>query len=263
VRCEFGRVVTLRRWKNDACKLRICSSKVSRRLRLRGGWGSGIKSSRTGAAFGDDLGEMGSEEQDVPDDCPRSRVNNLTRSRPSWPRAPIANGYSNDVWTLQRVAEVIERTTGVQYLIEIGRLPHPNAHVWDLAFDRSGTELQSTANDGTTRRWTIAIEPPVAPAYLADAATGEGASWIDDDVDAFARLIASRQMSPPLSIAIFGEWGSGKTFFMKRLQRRINELTEQARASHLRQRDVGYYKHRRRATPLPWRSRPTWLRTSR
>src|SRR5206468_8866971 len=32
-----------------------------------------------------------------------------------------ANGYPNDVWTLQRVAEVIERVTGVSY--------HP-AHVW-------------------------------------------------------------------------------------------------------------------------------------
>src|SRR5881398_1234935 len=32
-----------------------------------------------------------------------------------------ANGYPNDVWTLQRVAEVIERTTGVHY--------HP-ARVW-------------------------------------------------------------------------------------------------------------------------------------
>src|SRR6266511_3877352 len=34
-----------------------------------------------------------------------------------------ANGYPNDVWTLQRVAEVIERLTGVTY--------HP-AHVWSL-----------------------------------------------------------------------------------------------------------------------------------
>ena len=34
-----------------------------------------------------------------------------------------ANGYPNDVWTLQRVAEVIERATGVSY--------HP-AHVWYL-----------------------------------------------------------------------------------------------------------------------------------
>src|SRR5919205_3262988 len=34
-----------------------------------------------------------------------------------------ANGYPNDVWTLQRVAEVIERLTGVSY--------HP-AHVWSI-----------------------------------------------------------------------------------------------------------------------------------
>ena len=34
-----------------------------------------------------------------------------------------ANGYPNDVWTLQRVAEVIERVTGVSY--------RP-AHVWSI-----------------------------------------------------------------------------------------------------------------------------------
>jgi transposase len=34
-----------------------------------------------------------------------------------------ANGYPNDVWTLQRVAEVIKRVTGVSY--------HP-AHIWSI-----------------------------------------------------------------------------------------------------------------------------------
>ena len=34
-----------------------------------------------------------------------------------------ANGYPNDVWTLRRAAEVIERVTGVSY--------HP-AHVWSI-----------------------------------------------------------------------------------------------------------------------------------
>jgi len=38
-------------------------------------------------------------------------------------KGAAANGYPNDVWTLQRVAEVIERLTGVSY--------HP-AHVWYL-----------------------------------------------------------------------------------------------------------------------------------
>jgi len=40
-----------------------------------------------------------------------------------------ANGYPNDVWTLQRVAEVIDHVTGVSY--------HP-AHVWYIL--RQGLE---------------------------------------------------------------------------------------------------------------------------
>ena len=38
-------------------------------------------------------------------------------------KGPLANGYSTDMWTLQRVAEVIEAETGVSY--------HPG-HVWRL-----------------------------------------------------------------------------------------------------------------------------------
>ncbi len=38
-------------------------------------------------------------------------------------RGAEANDYPNDVWTLQRAAEVIERVTGVSY--------HP-AHVWSI-----------------------------------------------------------------------------------------------------------------------------------
>jgi transposase len=38
-------------------------------------------------------------------------------------KGPLAHGYATDMWTLQRVAEVIEATTGVSY--------HPG-HVWKL-----------------------------------------------------------------------------------------------------------------------------------
>jgi transposase len=38
-------------------------------------------------------------------------------------RGPLAHGYATDLWTLPRVAEVIEETTGVSY--------HPG-HVWKL-----------------------------------------------------------------------------------------------------------------------------------
>ncbi|HWX36901.1 MAG TPA: P-loop NTPase fold protein, partial [Steroidobacteraceae bacterium] len=46
-----------------------------------------------------------------------------------------------------------------------------------------------------------------------------------DEVRAFARVIASRRIMPPLSIGIFGEWGSGKTFFMERIYDEVDRIT--------------------------------------
>jgi transposase len=53
-----------------------------------------------------------------------------------------ANGYSNDVWTLQRVAEVIERVTGVSY--------HP-AHVWYILRNGLKWSWQRPARQATER----------------------------------------------------------------------------------------------------------------
>ncbi len=61
-----------------------------------------------------------------------------------------ANGYPNDVWTLHRVAEVIERTTGVQY--------HP-ARVWHILRHDLGWSWQRPArraaerNEEAIHRW--------------------------------------------------------------------------------------------------------------
>jgi transposase len=40
-------------------------------------------------------------------------------------RGPLAHGYRTDLWTTQRVAEVIQRTFGVRYhRAHVGRLLH-------------------------------------------------------------------------------------------------------------------------------------------
>jgi hypothetical protein len=44
---------------------------------------------------------------------------------------------------------------------------------------------------------------------------------IRDEVEALATVIAARQIEPPLAIGLFGDWGTGKTFFMNRLEERI------------------------------------------
>lgn len=46
-------------------------------------------------------------------------------------------------------------------------------------------------------------------------------------VDSFARVMASQNLSPPLSIGLFGDWGSGKTFFMDLLHDRIEQLSKE------------------------------------
>jgi len=44
------------------------------------------------------------------------------------------------------------------------------------------------------------------------------------EVDSFAHLIASKRLTPPLAVGLFGEWGGGKSYFLRSLQRRVDEL---------------------------------------
>lgn len=52
---------------------------------------------------------------------------------------------------------------------------------------------------------------------------------ITPEVEAFARVICLRDLQPPLSIGLFGDWGSGKTFFMRSLESEIERLAGQER----------------------------------
>jgi KAP family P-loop domain len=54
---------------------------------------------------------------------------------------------------------------------------------------------------------------------------------IRPDVESFAALLASRNLEPPLSIGLFGPWGSGKTTFLKRLRRAVDRRAAEAKAS--------------------------------
>jgi len=56
-------------------------------------------------------------------------------------KGPKANGYATDLWTLARVAEVIENTTGVKY--------HPG-HVWKV-LRRMGWSRQRPARQALER----------------------------------------------------------------------------------------------------------------
>lgn len=65
--------------------------------------------------------------------------------------------------------------------------------------------------------------------YDADLAKGKDALGIEPDVQAFASVIASQRLTPPLSIGLFGDWGSGKSFFMRKLKEQVETLAKAAR----------------------------------
>jgi Skp family chaperone for outer membrane proteins len=86
----------------------------------------------------------------------------------------------------------------------------------------------------------------ILPGFDADSDTGDDQLDIKPDVMAFAGLIAARTLKPPLSIGLFGEWGSGKTFFMRMLARQVASLAQHGRdewyRNRTRQREQPYYR---------------------
>jgi predicted nucleic acid-binding Zn-ribbon protein len=64
------------------------------------------------------------------------------------------------------------------------------------------------------------------PAYDADVVSGDQRDLlgIELDVNAMAALVTARDINPPLSIGLFGDWGTGKTFFMDRMQARVARI---------------------------------------
>jgi KAP family P-loop domain len=136
---------------------------------------------------------------------------------------PDANGSNEDVLELGRK----------EFGINLGEFAG--------SFFESVTKYREGADtdDESLFAWReIRRDPPPSPlpvltlaGFSSDSvAIGAGDPLgIVPDVRAFARLICLEQAKPPLSICIFGEWGSGKSSFMERLQWEIEEVVKSER----------------------------------
>ncbi len=78
-----------------------------------------------------------------------------------------------------------------------------------------------------------APESPLTPIIGAasDRPGGEDLLSLATEIDALSALVASRETRTPLSIGLFGDWGSGKSFFMQKMDERIREFRDAARAA--------------------------------
>jgi hypothetical protein len=65
--------------------------------------------------------------------------------------------------------------------------------------------------------------------FRSDEASGKDLLGITTEVKRLCSVLAAKDVKPPVSIGLFGEWGSGKTFFMRQMEKEFNDIKAQAR----------------------------------
>ncbi|MFJ1975327.1 P-loop NTPase fold protein [Streptomyces sp. NPDC087903] len=68
------------------------------------------------------------------------------------------------------------------------------------------------------------VQPPALAGVHSDTASGEDLLSNEAEVEMLAQLAAATVTTPPLAVALLGEWGAGKSSFIHQMSRRVDEL---------------------------------------
>lgn len=104
----------------------------------------------------------------------------------------------------------------------------------DLAAWREALARVGTATGPAARR------AQVRAGFRPDDLGGPDQLGITPDVNMLCDVLVARDVEPPLSVGLFGDWGTGKSFFMRQMESRINALMKVARAEEAAGRTSSY-----------------------
>lgn len=139
--------------------------------------------------------------------------------------------------------EIAPDSLGRQLARAWGGLPSDSAEAWDALFpprgaldQQPGETAETTTRDpsvGDTTQDHIQeiatllvdqIPGVISDAVPEDVALLEDRLGVDAQAAAFARVIMDRGFDPPLAVGLFGDWGSGKTYFMGLIRKHVERL---------------------------------------
>jgi hypothetical protein len=93
---------------------------------------------------------------------------------------------------------------------------------------------------------------PLVAGYAADTVEGHDELGITADVDSLCSVLMASQVQPPLSVGLFGDWGSGKSFFMQRMRERIDWIAAESKASRDEGRPSDFCENVKQITFNAW-----------
>lgn len=79
--------------------------------------------------------------------------------------------------------------------------------------------------------------------YTADTLRGKDLLDRQKLISDVARWLSVRSLQTPLAIGLFGDWGSGKSFFMQRLQEEIDAIAHRAAARESKKPETAFCSH--------------------
>lgn len=119
---------------------------------------------------------------------------------------------------------LISRTTNDAVLVEA-------IEEYGLGLDKENFLFEERSTDDDLVVKSTPVDEKEEPDYVRSEpiATDHGTEDSLDferDAQSLAALIALEEMEPPLAIALFGKWGSGKSFFMECIENNARTLSE-------------------------------------
>ena len=125
----------------------------------------------------------------------------------------------------RRTGEIVKQLVGHTSLVSAA------------AFTPDGEEVITVGFDGTIRIWSLdrgiqvrgtryrRMRPEtILAAPRSDEPSSEDLLNLSDEVEALASIVAASSTQPPLSIALLGDWGAGKSSFMLQMEARVAAL---------------------------------------
>ena len=91
-----------------------------------------------------------------------------------------------------------------------------------------------------TPRFATAVE---LAGYLSDLATSTDTIGVDRDVVNLSQVVMAEEWKPPLSIGLFGDWGTGKSSFIQMMRRKVGEIALTARKADDAHEKTAYVKN--------------------